>query len=310
MNKLVLATAVAGIMTAASASAATIYEGNGIKYDLKGDLQVQLRKDSGDDQDTHIEFDDLELKNTIAYDLGNEMKAFGQVDFSFNSSADKGGDGAALEEAYLGLQVGNVAVSIGKQDLAVDDFGIENQYEDHIGDQTQFSSTTGDDIIRIDYTGEGFTVAASTLIKADSETTDTSSVDGFDVLASTAVAGVELAVAYQDYNDEYSAWGVSAAFDAGFAAFGIDYSSADIDATDDTNSTYGLVAIVPVAATTDLSVGYTSIDNDSADDVAGWYANIGYKFPTQKNVSLFAEVSDTDKADTDIGMLVGMRIKF
>ena len=37
--------------------------------------------------------------------------------------------------------------------------------------------------------------------------------------------------------------------------------------------------------------------------------NVTYKFPAQKNVSLFAEVSDTDDTD-DTDVLAGMRIKF
>lgn len=308
MKKLILAAAIAAT-TAGAANAATVYEGNGLTYKLKGDFQIQLRKDAGDDQDTDIEFDDLELKNSVIYDLGNDMKAFGQVDFSFNSAADDSDeDSAKVEEAYLGLQFGDAAVSVGKQDLAVDDFGIENQYEE-TEDQSQFAETGADNVVRFDYAADTFSVAASTIVKAESEGDD---VEGFDVLVATSVADVELAVAYQDYDDnagtDYDAWGVSAAFDAGFAAFGADYSSADKGA--DTDKTYGLVAIVPVAETTDVSVGYTSTDNDSAEDVAEWYANVTYKFPTQKNVKVFAEIADTDADDVDLGYLVGMQVKF
>ena len=49
---------------------------------------------------------------------------------------------------------------------------------------------------------------------------------------------------------------------------------------------------------------------DGSDDVTGWYANVTYKFPTQKNVSVFAEVADTDKDNADMGFLAGMRVKF
>ncbi|WP_432472259.1 porin [Amphritea sp. HPY] len=310
MKKLILAAAIAATI-AGAANAATIYEGNGLTYKLKGDFQVQLRQDAGDDQDLDIEFDDLELKNSVVYDLGDDMKAFGQVDFSFNSAADDDTkESAALEEAYLGLQFGDVAVSVGKQDLAVDAFGIENQYEDH-EDQSQFAETGGDNVVRVDYAGANFTVTASTLVQAESEGDN---VEGFDILAATSVADVELVAAYQDYNDnagtEYDAWGVSAAFDAGFAAFGVDYSSADDKDANETNETYGLVAVVPVAETTDVSVGYTSTDNETATDVAEWYANVTYKFPTQKNVRLFAEIADTDAAGADLGYLAGMQLKF
>ncbi|GGK55641.1 hypothetical protein [Amphritea balenae] len=82
-----------------------LYESNGLKYELKGDLQVQLRQKIGEDKDIDLEFDDQELKNRLTYDLGNNMAAFGQLDYSFDKKANdpSADDGGKLEEAYLGL---------------------------------------------------------------------------------------------------------------------------------------------------------------------------------------------------------------
>ncbi len=80
MKKVALTTAIASAILAGSVQAATIYEGNGLKYDLKGDLQVQLRQKIGDNQDQDLEFDDLELKNRVTYNLNEGMSAFAQLD--------------------------------------------------------------------------------------------------------------------------------------------------------------------------------------------------------------------------------------
>jgi predicted porin len=312
MKKLILAAAIAAT-TAGAANAATIYEGKGLTYKLKGDFQVQLRKDTGDNQKVDVEFDDLEIKNTVIYDLGDDMKAFGQLDFGYKDAAEDKQSGSDLEEAYVGMQFGNVAVSVGKQDFAVDDFGIDAQYEDKLSeDQFDATETSGDDVVRVDVNMENFTLIASTEIEAEGESS--ANGEGFDIFVATAVGGVELAAAYQNFDstpatsDDVDVWGVSAAYDAGFAAFGVDYSTADNGTTE--TDQYGLVAIVPVAQTTKVALGMTNVEEQGSDDINEWYANVSYKFPTQKNVKLFAEISDTDEDNVDMGALAGMQVKF
>jgi len=197
MKKLILASAITAI-AAGSANAATVYEGNGLKYQVKGDFQIQLRQDIGDDQELDVEFDDLEIKNTITYDLGDDLQAFGQLDFGFKEDAEGINDGSDLEEAYVGLKYGAVSVAIGKMDFASDSFGVDRSYESAPGvaeDRFDAQGTNGD-------------------------------------------------------------------------------------------------------------------DESKADDINYWYANATYAFPAQKNVSIFAEVGDTDEDDVDVGFLSGLRIKF
>lgn len=310
MKKLILAVAIAAATTAGSTSAATIYEGKGLTYKMKGDWQIQLRQDVGNDQELDVEFDDLELKNSVTYDLGDNLKAFGQLDFGFKDAAEgKDKYGTKLEEAYVGLQFGDVAVAIGKQDFATDEFGVEAAYEMRL-DEDGFDAqgTSGDDVIRVDVEMENFTFIASTEIEAEGEASE----DGrsFDLFAATELSGLELAAAYQSQEASVGAeskdtWGISAAYDAGFAVLAADYSSVE-----DTQDQYNLVAVVPVAKTTKIAIGMANIDPEAGDDINEWYANVTYKFSTQKNVSLFAEIADTDESGVDVGYLAGMRIKF
>ncbi|MET3999820.1 porin [Marinobacterium sp. MBR-109] len=308
MKKLLLAVAVSA--AASSASAVTVYEGNGFTYKLNGDLQVQLRKEIGEDEHADIEFDDLELKNYVSYDLGNDMKAFGRVDFGFKDAAEDKQDGSKLEEAYLGLAFGNTSVSFGKQNFASDEFGIEEAYELKTVSEDRFDgmSTDGDDTIRMDIELENVYLVASYEMDAENESSENG--EYFDLFASTSVGDLTLAAAYQNAKEaigaeSFDTWGVSASYDAGFATFAADYSS-----TDDIADLYNIAVSFPIASTTKMAIGMVNEDFDAGDDITEWYANVTYKFPTQKNVSLFAEIADSDEDGADMGYLAGMRVKF
>lgn len=316
MKKLILVAAIAAT-SATAVNAATIYEGKGLTYKLKGDLQVQLRDNADKTEDAEIEFDDLELKNSVIYDLGDGMKAFGQLDFGFKKSADNKSDynGSQLEEAYLGIDFGGFAVAAGKQNYATDEFGVEGAYE-HYKAEDAFDafSTDGDDVIRFDASFNNVTLVASTELKAEGNDSDENG-SSYDLFVATEIGDVELAAAYQAYkkkgaSDSTDSWGLSAAVDLGTVALAADYSTSDTGTED--LDIYNLVAKFDVAATTRVGVGITKQELDATTDVTQVYANVTYKFPTQKNVSLFAEVSDVDEdgEDLDLDMLMGMRIKF
>lgn len=310
MKKLLLAVAVSA--AASSASAVTVYEGNGFTYKLNGDLQVQLRQKVGNDKEPDVEFDDLELKNHFSYDLGNDMKAFGRVDFGFEDQANgKDADNSfELQEAYVGLAFGNTSVSFGKQNFASDEFGIEEAYELATVSEDRFDgmATDGDDTIRVDIELENVYLVAS--YEMDAEGSSSENGEYFDLFASTSVGDLTLAAAYQNAKaaigaESFDTWGVSASYDAGFATFAADYSS-----TEDTADLYNIAVSFPVASTTKMAIGMVNEDFDAGDDITEWYANVTYKFPTQKNVSVFAEIADSDQDGADMGYLAGMRVKF
>lgn len=309
MKKLILASAIMAATTAGAANAATIYEGNGLTYKIKGDWQIQLRQDAGDDQNPDIEFDDLEIKNSITYDLQNGLTAFGQLDFGFKDEAEDKRDGSKLEEAYVGLAYEQVAVSIGKRDLASDDFGVEAAYENTLSeDGFDAQGTDGDDVIRVDARLGQINLIASYELDAEGESSENG--ESFDIFAVTEISGLELATAYQTRKDTTDAesvdtWGVSAAYDAGMVRVGADFTDVE-----DTEEQYNLVAIAPVANTTRVAVGLTNVEPEQGEDVTEWYANVTYTFPNQKNVSTFAEIADTDADNVDAGFLAGLRIKF
>ena len=314
MKKLLLAIAVSSV-AAGPVSAATIYEKDGFTYKLNGDFQVQFRQDPGVDQNAEIEFDDLELKNYVSYDLGNGLTGFGRLDFGFKDAAEDKADAGALEEAYVGMKYGVASFSFGKQNFASDEFGIEESYEDVLGeDQFDNVSTDGDDTLRLDVELDAVYLAAS--YEMDAEGENSANGEYFDLFASTEFAGLTLAVAYQNATpaigaEDFDTWGVSASYDFDIATIAADYSVTDETNTRAEQTLLNVATTFDVASTTGVALGIRNYEEDNAsDDINEWYANVTYKFPAAKNVSLFAEIADTDADNSDLGYLAGMRVKF
>jgi len=320
MKKLLLAVAVSSV-AAGSASAATIYEKDGFTYKLNGDFQVQMRQAIGIDERAEVEYDDLELKNYVSYDVGNNLTAFGRVDFGFKKAAEDGSRGSNLEEAYVGMKYGVASFSFGKQNFAGDEFGVEEAYEVETIDEDRFDGieTSGDDTVRVDVELDNVYIAASH--EMDAKDTDG---EYYDLFAATDIADLTLAAAYQQAKkagnaDSLDTWGVSASYDFGFMNLAADYSLTDDNNTNFETEQYNVAAVFGVASTTDVAVGMGNKDSDATgyEDITEWYANVTYKFPEAKNVRVFAEVADSDYKDpkanneeVDMGMLAGLRVKF
>ncbi|WP_240616630.1 porin [Marinobacter fuscus] len=254
-----------------------------------------------------MDYDDLELKNYVSYDLGNSMKAFGRLDFDFKDHANGKDVDEPIEEAYVGIGYGVATFTLGKQNFASDEFGVVEAYETPLDDD-QFDSvkTDGDDTFRVDVELEKVYLAASYELEAE----DKNGITGefFDLFASTGIAGLELAAAFQRNTplgqDERNTWGVSAGYDFGLFGLAADYSVTDDSNTDLETTLYNVAATIDVTSTTAVALGMQNQEQDNSDDVTAWYANVTYKFPTAKNVSVFAEVADTDEDNADMGSLV------
>lgn len=311
MKKILLAVAVS--VAAGSASAATVYEGNGLTYTVNGDFQIQLRKDIGEDTSEYVDFDDLEIKNLISYDLGGDMAAFGRVDFDFKDQANGDDNVTPLEEAYVGIRYGVTSFSFGKQNFASDEFGVEEAYEAPL-DEDRFDgvATDGDDTFRVDVELENVYLVSSYELEAEDK--DGITGEFFDIFAFTDIAGLTLGGGYQKHTplvgDSLDTWGLSAGYDFGIFGLAADYSVTDDGNTDLDTELYNVAATFDVTSTTGIAIGMQNEEEDNADDITAWYANVTYKFPAQKNVSVFAEVADNDVDDTDMGFLAGMRVKF
>lgn len=331
MKKLVIGVVLAAFLAVAGpAQAGTVLKKDNFTYKIKGDWQIQFRKEIGDDEDLDVEYDDLEIKNYAAYAINDNLTVFGELDFGFKNAADKSDedDGPHLEEAYLGVKFSDFKLMVGETDSAGDQFGIQGTKETVLADDCfdEFGATDGDDLIKLEAEfADMITVVAAYEIEADSEKSHENG-EFFDIFVGLNIQGFSAGVAFQNmqpygYDDDLNIWGIQAGYDAGFASFGVDYSKTDadddllaagiVDGYSDNVGILNIAVAVPVDTFT-FGAGYVMLtpEDDDEDDINGWYLNVIYKFPSAKKVSLFAEVGDTDEDGADIGYLAGMRIKF
>jgi len=313
--------AIAVTLASASANATTIYENAGLTYTINGDLQAQLRQKAGIDKKSDIEFDDLELKNYVTYELDSATTAFGRLDFGFKDMANKSDGKAELEEAYLGMKYNNVAVSFGKRSTATDEFGVGKTIELDAAEGDRFEAvggTSGDDVLNVELDFDTVTLITSYEMKAKGS--EKANDSHFDLFASTELNGLALGAAFQRFetaggNNDIDTYGISAAYDFGMFELAADYSESDADIeTDSLNaSQYNLAASFAASSDTEIALGMTDTSFDDkvgAEDFVEYYGNVTYKFPAQPNVSVFAEIKNTDLDDSDMGYLAGMRVKF
>jgi len=301
MKKLILSTAIAAITASSVASAANIYEKDELTIKLNGDFQVQLFDPVGEADDLDVDYDDLQLTLGADYKLGKGMAAFGQLglDWKGQADADEDDDDAVIDTAFVGLKVGSVTGSIGRQYFASDDFGVEKAIE--LDGGNAFPTTEGNESIKLGF-GRGNVDA---VLSYDIEDDNDEEVTELGV--TTSVGKVELGAVYQNYKETPNSgtdetFAVMASMDIGRSNVGVDYSTND-------DSQYTNIAVgFPLSPKTVAAVGMTFEAPDGPDnDVEHWYINATHKL--HNNVSVFAEIGDND-ADEDLGALTGLQVKF
>ncbi|RQW61106.1 porin [Vibrio viridaestus] len=309
MKQLILTAAIIAATTATSASAASIVDKDGFIYEINGDIQIQLQKDNGEDQHLYVNYDSLEIENSVAYEVTEDVTAFGVIKFDFDDAAngDEDQNSAELKDAFIGFETSNVSLSVGRQDYASDEFGIAEDYEMD-SDDVAFDETDGDNVILLSFNQDNVELMLSTDLQAKGE--DNEGEQSFDAFASIAIDKLQLAASYQNREvevdgDTLNTYGVSALYDAGFATFAADYSDAE-----DTLEVYNLVTTFNVTDATKVALGYVNNKPEAEESVNEWYANVTYEFPKFNAVKLFAEVSNTDAEDAELAYLAGAEIEF
>lgn len=314
-------TFISALAMSSGASAVTLFEEDNFSYELEGDLQIQLLQDTGVDEDLDINFDDGELKNRISYDLGNGLEAFGQLDFNVSDDSN-----VEREEAYVGMGYGSFEFLYGSTDYVTDDFGIENSIDVGGVDGDVFPVDSSDDVLAFRYkTNYG---AGDMLLGLSTDLEVNNDPSSIDLFALVSVGPAEFGLAYQSASNlgiggiasvDVDTFGISAQYDAGVVSAAIAYSSADVDgvAFPDSIVNINAVLIAPILDTTEISLGYETIDvGDSVvvgADTDRWYVNATYEFPQASNVSTFVEIGQADiegVSGIDLGFLAGLRLKF
>jgi predicted porin len=308
MKNLLLPAAISLALASGTVNAVTIYEKEGFQFKIDGDIQVQLRQNTGVNQDTGIDFDDSEIKNKVIYDLGDGMTAFAESHFDTKKSSS--------EETFVGLGSEAFTVTLGNTNYATDDFATERGIEEP-GSVNAFDNGMGNgvdgDIIRFDFNVGAVSIA----ISHDPDETATTTPTSTDIFASTELGAITLGLAHQNHraNDaaqDVSSSGVSFAFEAGKFDLAADYSKVGSGATGNLQGlkVANLSLGFPLSPSLTGVVGITNESNDNNTVEDSWYANVTYKFPKANKVSAFAEIQDDGVDTNDVGVLAGLRVKF
>ena len=301
MKKRVLSIAIASMMVASTANAAKIYEKGDVSWDLKADVQVQIRQKSGQNEDSFVDYDDAELKNRFTYKLGGNTKAFAQVDYDFEKEKS--------EETYVGMDFGGYGFLLGKTDLPSDDFGHEKAWEgSSFEDAFNEVAEDSDNQIQLHAEFAGLELKVATDVEDAEVDENGESIQSkvlFDAFLYGEFGNFDFGVAYQDVEtdpnaDSIDTFGVGVGAKFGPVSVGVDYSDNDIV------EVLHLSTSVKVAPKTKLAIGY-ELAEEKGVDINSWYVNTTYKI--HKKVSLLAEVSNTDEDDSDAGYVLGMRVK-
>lgn len=314
MKKLPLAIAVGLIAASSSLNAATIYEKDGFKFKVDGDIQIQLRKRTGSGEETHVDIDDSELKNKFSYDLGNDLTGFAEA--HFDAGKDLNGN-VESEETFVGIKSKKFKFQIGRMDYVTNDFATERGIEEPTNETAfEAGNVDGTDVVLIEADTGIITFALSHDLGDSSRNTALSSTDIY--ISGKVSSNFELGAAFQSLKETASSEatrtsGINAKLDIGKISVAADYSSRD-DKHSDTDladlKVTNLSVAFPIAATTKTTLGITSQSNKSDSAADSWYANVVYKFPKAKKVSVFGEFQKTNASDSNLGFVAGMRVKF
>ncbi|MFP4672721.1 MAG: porin [Desulfohalobiaceae bacterium] len=297
--------------------AATIYEKEGTKLELKGDYQIQLRQEIGEDEDPYLDYDDLTVSFKGSQELMRGWSAFGELKMDWKDQVHGDAeDYDAVDEAYAGLKYhdlnfGSVAASMGKQDWGSDDFPVEESVEMDGGDA--FPAASGKETFKVNLDAGMFQAVGSYDLEENSDSGDDNDSAG-ELYVTTDLQGLKLGAIAQTYKenedaDSVETYGARIGYDFDVVYLAADYTTreGDDEHYQDVEHT-NAVAVIPVQERTKLAVGYGHESPDEGEDVNSWYANVNYSLSS--NVKIFAEVGDNDKDNTDMGYLAGMQFKF
>ncbi|WP_026068565.1 porin [Halomonas smyrnensis] len=315
MKKTLLATAIAGAMAASGAQAATVYNQDGTKLDIYGNIQLayyDLKDENGDGQDEltdngttfgfaaeHVIYDGLVGYLKLEFDdiKADEMK----TDIDNDDSGDT---------AYVGLKGNFGDVRIGSYDSLIDDW-VQDPITNNEGFDVSDTYVGGaEETDKVTYTSpvfSGLQFAVGTQFKgsAESENVTDSGDASFFGGVKYAVGAFSIAAVYDNLDTYESTAGEYT------GSYSIDQDSGQIvqdddsEARDEFGDRYGVTAQYTIDSLR-LAAKYEKFDSDFENDdieFAALGARYGYGmgdvYGAYQNVD--SDASDDDRDEVIIG---------
>lgn len=185
MKKTLLATAIAGAAFASGAQAATIYNEDGTKLDLYGNIQIAYKsqKDAAGDSKDEL-FDN---GSTVGFSgehlITRDLKGYFKAEFEHEADEAKGSDNGLTDgdQAYTGLKGNFGDLRVGSWDPLIDDWIQDpitnNEYFDASDSNGRIVGLENREGNKVSYTSpsfSGFQFAVGTQFEGDAEYDDSS----------------------------------------------------------------------------------------------------------------------------------------
>ncbi len=319
MHKNILAAAILAVVSAPSFATVTVYEEDGYKFDVKGDLEVNYKRSVGG-AESMINIDDADFAFLAESQVNENNKIFGGIEFDGDATVDKETEednktvkdvgeekGVFLDSLYIGLKTGDVTVTAGRLYNFVDTIGAGTDYE--VGGIYEAWTTTKltdqtDQTIQVEWAANGYHAGVDIAQNKDG-------VDGTDdfqqisarVGAKFGIADVDAHYATESKSDS-DMFSVQTVFDFNPVTVQAIYGHAEMGEVE--SDTFGVSAKY-VAGQWDYSVGLSTLDEADKETMHKYYVNTGYA--VSKNAHLFAELAD-EKDSSSLGFAVGARLSF
>ncbi|MDW6092671.1 porin [Vibrio rhizosphaerae] len=323
MKKTLIALAV---LAAGSASAAEIYNQDGVAVTVSGAGEVQLyqayEKD-GDDVSTKLRLDDMQLNTHGTIEVAEGLNAIVGLDFTFEDNDDVKGN-VQTDGSYVGFAYANYGtVTYGRQYLITDDSGIGADFE--VGkNQYGQEETVGKDVIKYVYDNGTFYFGLShDLDESEGTAVDATSTDGRIGFRHEGLdarlyiySGENVILDSKKNTGDEDSFNLEVTYEMDAFNFAASYGQVEQDdqagkeVTD--RDIIELVGSYTMDKTT-FSLGYVHNDDNTStgNDGDNLYGVVVYKM--NANVRTYAEIGfydDDSKTDYDPAYTLGMEVKF
>jgi len=326
MKKTLVALSV--LMAATSAQAIELYNQDGVTVDLKGDVEVRYKKKIGNDETTKQEIDDADFGFDTRYAVNDDLQVGAYLEFSGDNS-DRANDKTGVGNVYVGFYHTNFGdLKIGKLDTQLDDAGIGSDYLFGVSSFFKDADFGGEEAVRYDYDNGSF-YAGLGLIQ-DKHAGKAIGKDGhyFDAKIGYRVADFDFTAFYGDaelkgtktednvtttLNADESLLALEARY-AGVENLNLElgYYTVENKPKSGTKSDTDTIAFAADYTwnKTTFAGGIAKIDKSvaSEEDYTEWFLNAGYALAP--NTTVYVEIGDNDKNNTDLGYGVGIKASF
>ncbi|WP_084976948.1 porin [Plesiomonas shigelloides] len=334
MKKTILALAVPALLAAGVTNAATVYNNDGTKIDLKG--SIRLLAEDGARRDADLSDDSSRIGLGINHDLGNGLSGLGYIEMGYDTQREESTDSSPFKNrlAYAGLSLDGVGtLTAGRitapfDDVAVSDYtwtygGVmdfgkmqNNGDRGPFGSKNTFLARTSNSVKVESAEFNGFKAAGSYTMKTGEKFND---VDNAYTLAAfyTSDFGLTFNAGYGHgksngdnvfKSTDADIWGIGAQYEIGDFAIGLDYGQAKLDWNDSAynkgnNSKANLLGVgvkYQIIEQTKVYAGYYGRDYS---DYKTWDRHdlyvVGTDYAFSKNVVTFLEYAHDDYKYTE-----------